>query len=134
MKDKYTLKALSFTHASKPSGTSPSFFWSYTLTQRMKWSSSSSSSSLSNSSSSTLASTAPPHLVDVSLAIATRSKSHPSTRLANLVVDSSAKKNQHQQLSITPRASHDSGCSWGSTTTRSCFLTQTRRGRFTEVD
>ena len=102
MKDKYTLKPLSLTHSSKPLGTFPSFFWSCTLTQRMKWSSSSSSSSSSNSSSSTSASTAPPHLVDASLAIATGSESHPSTRPATLVVDSSAKKNQQQQLSIAP--------------------------------
>ncbi|KAL5566467.1 hypothetical protein UlMin_029631 [Ulmus minor] len=65
-------------------------------------SSSTSSSSSNSSSSSTSASTAPPHLVDASLAIATRSDVHPSTRPAPIA--DSGKKNQTQQsqLSIVP--------------------------------
>ncbi|XP_021824563.1 transcription factor TCP8 [Prunus avium] len=66
-------------------------------------SSSSLSSSSSSSPSSTSTSTAPPpHLVDASLAIATRSDPHPSTRPAPLL--DSAKKNQihQQQLTISP--------------------------------
>ena len=110
--------------SSKPSGTSPSFFWLCTLMQRMKWSSSSSPSSLSNSSSSTSASTAPPHLVDASLAIATKSESHRSTRPTTIIVDSSTKKNQQQQLLIAPAPA---------TAVAATFLTWTRRRCFIEV-
>ncbi|PON48791.1 TCP transcription factor [Parasponia andersonii] len=87
-------------------------------------SSSSSSSSSSNSSSSTSASTAPPHLVDASLAIATRSESHPSNRPATLVVDSSAKKNQQQQQQL----------SIASTTAAAAPVKRSTKDRHTKVD
>lgn len=93
--------------------------------------SSSSLSSSSSSSSSTSTSTATPHLVDASLAIATRSDSHPSTRSAPLI--DSIKKNpqpqqqQQQQLSIAPTT----------TTTATTTTTPVKRStkdRHTKVD
>ncbi|KAJ7968018.1 putative Transcription factor, partial [Quillaja saponaria] len=66
-------------------------------------SSSTSSSSNSSSSSSTSASqsiTAPPHLIDASLAIATRSESHPASR-SGPIIDSTKKTQIQQQLSIS---------------------------------
>ncbi|XP_062083867.1 transcription factor TCP8 [Humulus lupulus] len=60
-------------------------------------SSSSSSSSSTSTSTTTTAPPPPPHLVDASLAIATRSDSLPFNNPAPLSVDYSAKKNQQQQ-------------------------------------
>ncbi|KAM1120447.1 hypothetical protein ACFX13_045297 [Malus domestica] len=61
----------------------------------------SSSSSTSSPSSTSTSAAPPPHLVDASLAIATRSDPHPPTRPASLL--DSAKNNQtQQQLTISP--------------------------------
>ncbi|GMY05113.1 transcription factor TCP8-like [Fagus crenata] len=98
-------------------------------------SSSTSSSSPSSSSSSTSTSTAPPHLVDASLAIATRSDSHPSTRSAPLL--DSIKKNQ--QLSISPIATTTTAitaitATTTTTTTTTPPVKRSTKDRHTKVD
>ncbi|KAI4296202.1 hypothetical protein L6164_036178 [Bauhinia variegata] len=62
--------------------------------------SNSTSSSSSASASASASSTAPPHLIDASLAIATRSETHPSSR-SGPIVDSAKKTQIQQQLSIS---------------------------------
>ncbi|KAJ7946587.1 putative Transcription factor [Quillaja saponaria] len=83
--------------------------------------SSSTSSSNSSSTSVSQSSTAPPHLIDASLAIATRSETHPSTR-SGPMVDSAKKAQIQQELSIS------------TTTTTTNPAKRSTKDRHTKVD
>lgn len=113
------------THGGAPTSSSPSSL------------SSTSSSSSSSTSSSTSTSTAPPHLVDASLAIATRSDSLPSTRSTTLL--DSRKKNPQQQQQQQQQQQLSIAATTTTTTTTTATTTTTpvkrsTKDRHTKVD
>jgi len=83
------------------------------------------SSSTSSSSSSASTSAAPPHLVDASLAIATRSD-RSTPRLDSI------KKNPHQQLSVVPTTT--AVTTTAATTTTALTVKRSTKDRHTKVD
>ncbi|KAF5731814.1 TCP family transcription factor [Tripterygium wilfordii] len=86
---------------------------------------SSSSSASASASTSSPAAAPPPHLVDASLAIATRSDSQPSSRSGGPLLDST-KKNQ-QNLAIVTTAD-------ATTTTTTTTVKRSSKDRHTKVD